>query len=78
MGEAKFVDRDTIMVNGKEIKFLKACICTGGRPSVPLDTPGINQIPFYTSENIFNITEQPQNVLIVGGGPIGVELGQAF
>lgn len=79
MGEAKFVDRDTILVNGKEIKFLRACICTGGKPAIPLTTtPGLASVPFYTSENIFNITEQPPKVLIIGGGPIGSELGQAF
>lgn len=55
LGEAKFKDRNTITVNGKDIKFLKACICTGARPKVP-DIAGLNQIPFYTSDNIFNLT----------------------
>jgi pyruvate/2-oxoglutarate dehydrogenase complex dihydrolipoamide dehydrogenase (E3) component len=64
-------------VNGKDIKFLKACICTGGRPKVP-DIAGLNEVPFYTSENIFNLTKQPKSLLVVGGGPIGCELGQAF
>ena len=56
LGEAKFIDGNTISVNGGEpIKFLKACVCTGGRPRVP-ETPGLNDIPYYTSENIFNMT----------------------
>ena len=55
LGEAKFIDKSTISVNGNPIKFVKACICTGGRPRVP-DTEGLINIPYYTSENIFNIT----------------------
>ena len=55
-GDAKFLDRNTISVNnGQPIKFLKACICTGGRPRVP-DIPGLHNIPHYTSENVFNMT----------------------
>ena len=78
LGEAKFIDRNTISVNGGEpIKFLKACICTGGRPRVP-DIPGLSNIPHYTSENIFNMTVLPKKLLVVGGGPIGCELGQSF
>lgn len=77
LGEAQFKNPNTITVNGKDIKFLKACICTGGRPKVP-DIAGLNEVPFYTSENIFNLTKQPKSLLVVGGGPIGCELGQAF
>lgn len=74
MGEARFVDAHTVEVNGKQIKFSKANICTGGLPRVP-DIDGLKTVPFYTSENIFNLTKQPKRLLIVGGGPIGTELG---
>jgi len=77
LGAAKFVDPNTISVNGKQIKFFKACICTGGRPRVP-DTPGIKSVPHYTSENIWNMNKQPEKMLIVGAGPIACELGQGF
>lgn len=39
---------------------------------------GINSVPYYTSDNIFNLTQQPNRMLIIGAGPIGCELGQAF
>ena len=55
LGEAKFVNENTLTVNGKEIKFFKACICTGGRPRVPKYL-GLNEVPYYTSENIWNMT----------------------
>ena len=77
LGEAKFIDANTIRVNGKDLKFLRACICTGGRPKIPQIT-GLQNIHYYTSENIFNLTEQPAKLMVVGAGPIGCELGQAF
>ena len=42
------------------------------------DLPGVSEIPYYTSENVFNMTTQPKDMLIVGCGPIGCELGQGF
>jgi pyruvate/2-oxoglutarate dehydrogenase complex dihydrolipoamide dehydrogenase (E3) component len=56
LGEAIFKDKNTITVNGREIKFLKATICTGASPSVP-DIKGLNTIPYMTSENVFNLTK---------------------
>lgn len=77
LGEAKFINQNTILVNGKEIKFFKACICTGGRPRIP-SVPGVRDIPYYTSENIWNMQQQPEHLLIIGAGPIACELGQGF
>lgn len=74
LGSAKFVDKNTIRVNGKDIRFTRANICTGGRPKVP-QWPGLENIKYYTSENIFNLTEQPKKLILVGTGPIGCELG---
>ena len=74
MGHARFKDKETVVVNGKELKFAKACIATGGRPLVP-DYPGLDKIKFYNSDNIWNLTEFPKKMLIVGSGPIGSELG---
>ena len=77
MGAGKFTGPNTIEVNGKQLTFSKACIATGGRPRVP-DLEGIQSVPFLTSDNVFNLTTQPKNMVIVGAGPIGTELGQAF
>ena len=52
-------------------------IATGARPAVP-DIPGLDATPFLTSETLFEITEQPRHLAILGGGPIGVEMAQAF
>lgn len=56
LGHAKFIDKDTVEVNGKQLKFTKACIATGGRPLIP-DIKGLQDIKYYTSDNIFNLTE---------------------
>jgi pyruvate/2-oxoglutarate dehydrogenase complex dihydrolipoamide dehydrogenase (E3) component len=77
LGEAKFISKNEIECNGKVLKFSRAVIASGGRPRVPR-APGFDKIRYYTSENIFNLTEQPKNVLVIGGGPIGAELGQSF
>ena len=77
MGHGMFKDKNTIVVNDQELKFNKAVIATGGRPLVP-KYPGLDKVKFYNSDNIWNLTEQPKKLLIVGSGPIGSELGQAF
>lgn len=77
MGQAKFLSPETVEVNGKVLKFKKACIASGGRPRIP-DYAGLYQIKYYTSDNIFNLVVQPKKMLIVGTGPIGCELGQSF
>ena len=68
---------NTVEVNGKTLEFKKACIATGGRPKIP-NIKGLSDVPYYTSDTIFNLKIQPKKMLIVGGGPIGAELGQAF
>ena len=77
LGSASFVDKNKVIVNGQTLSFSKCCLATGARPYVPL-IMGLDQIPYYTSENIFNLTIQPKNMVIVGTGPVGCELGQAF
>lgn len=77
LGHAKFTGKNTVEINGKEISFLKACIATGGRPRVP-EIEGINDVQHYTSDSIWNLTALPKDLLVVGTGPIGCELGQGF
>lgn len=74
LGEAKFTGKNEVTVNGKALKFLKCTIASGGRPFVP-KIEGLDTIPYYTSENIFNLTHQPKTLAIIGSGPIGCELG---
>lgn len=73
-GHAKFTGRNTVEINGKTIQFFRACIATGASANIP-QIEGIDKIKYYSSENIFNLTEQPKRMLVVGAGPIGCELG---
>jgi pyruvate/2-oxoglutarate dehydrogenase complex dihydrolipoamide dehydrogenase (E3) component len=76
-GDARFADARTILVGDERLRFRRAVIATGGRPSAP-PVPGLDAVPYYTSETIFSLTELPRRLLIIGAGPIGCELGQAF
>ncbi|MEP7338180.1 MAG: mercuric reductase [Acidobacteriota bacterium] len=77
LGDAKFVSPTEIEVDGQRLEFDRAVIATGGRPA-ELSIPGLKETGYYTNENIFTITELPQRMVIIGGGPIGCELAQAF
>ncbi|MGO4568913.1 mercuric reductase [Rhizobium sp. 2YAF20] len=76
-GEASFTAPNTVEVAGETLRFKKALIATGARPLVqPL--PGLDDVGFLTNENVFNLTECPRRLLVMGGGPLGCELAQAF
>ncbi|MGH9801677.1 MAG: mercuric reductase, partial [Blastocatellia bacterium] len=77
IGEAKFISPTEIEVDGRRLEFDRAVIATGGRPA-ELPIPGLKQAGCYTNENIFTITELPRQMVVIGGGPIGCELAQAF
>jgi pyruvate/2-oxoglutarate dehydrogenase complex dihydrolipoamide dehydrogenase (E3) component len=74
LGNATFSGPNTVEVNGTTLNFLKCCIATGGKPKVP-KIDGVDKAPIHTSDTIFNLTTQPKNMLVFGGGPIGAELG---
>ena len=76
-GDASFAGPRTVVVAGRELKFRRAVVATGGRPSVP-PVLGLAGVPYLTSENIFELTEQPRTLVVIGGGPIGCEMAQAF
>ena len=76
-GEARFLDGRTISVNGTSIRAKRAVIATGSEPAVP-DIAGLHEVPFLTNENIFDNDALPEHLIILGGGPIGVEIGQAY
>ncbi|MGE0883862.1 MAG: mercuric reductase [Blastocatellales bacterium] len=77
IGDAKFVSPTEIEVDGQRLEFDRAVIATGGRPA-ELPIPGLKETGYYTNENIFTITELPRRMVVIGGGPIGCELAQAF
>ncbi|MDK2792363.1 MAG: hypothetical protein PWQ25_1226 [Deferribacteres bacterium] len=77
LGEGRFISENCLQVAGNRLLFKKAVIATGAKAFVP-DIPGIKDIEFLTNENVFNLEKLPEKLAIVGGGPIGCELAQAF
>ncbi len=76
-GEARFTDRHTIHVAGADLKFKKATIATGARAVRP-EVLGLEAAGYLTNESVFSLTERPERLAVIGGGPIGCELAQAF
>ncbi|WP_207884568.1 mercuric reductase [Pseudomonas sp. 30_B] len=76
-GEARFVDPGTLAVDGQQLHFRKALVATGARPCVPL-IPGLAEAGYLTNENVFDLASLPPRLLVIGGGPLGCELAQAF
>lgn len=76
-GEAKIVDPYRIEVNGKVLTTKNIIIATGARPMVP-PIPGLDKVDYLTSDNLWELEDQPERLLVLGGGPIGSELAQAF
>jgi pyruvate/2-oxoglutarate dehydrogenase complex dihydrolipoamide dehydrogenase (E3) component len=76
-GQARFTGADTVEVGGAPLRFVRAVIATGARASTP-SIPGLDKTGFLTNHNVFNLTEQPRRLAVIGGGPIGCELAQTF
>ena len=77
LGEGQFSGSDTIQVDGKTLNFKKAVIATGARAVHP-SVEGLAEAGFLTNETVFSLTELPRRLAVIGGGPIGCELAQAF
>jgi len=77
LGEGRFLGSDTVSVAGQTLRFKKAVITTGARPVTPR-IDGIEEAGFLTNETVFNLTERPRRMAVIGGGPVGCELAQAF
>ena len=77
LGEAKFSGPDTVEVGGKTLRFRKATIATGAR-ALELPIQGLAEAGFLTNETVFSLTELPRRLAVIGAGPIGCELAQAF
>ena len=76
-GAGQFTSPDTIEVGGQSLRFRRALIATGARPAIP-EIPGLAQAGFVTNETVFSLTSLPRRLVVLGAGPIGCELAQAF
>jgi pyruvate/2-oxoglutarate dehydrogenase complex dihydrolipoamide dehydrogenase (E3) component len=77
LGQASFSGPDTIEVGGQTLTFRKAVIATGARAAQP-NIPGLADAGCLTNETVFTLTELPRRLAVIGAGPIGCELAQAF
>ncbi|MEO7338361.1 MAG: mercuric reductase, partial [Caldimonas sp.] len=76
-GTARFVGADTVDVDGLRLRFRKALIATGSRSMLPT-IPGLNEAGYLTNETLFDLTVLPPSLLVIGGGPVGCQVAQAF
>lgn len=76
-GDAKFVGPTRLRVNGRPLRFRRALVATGSSPALP-PIPGLAEIEPLTSDTVWDLTELPRRLAVLGGGPVGCELGQAF
>jgi pyruvate/2-oxoglutarate dehydrogenase complex dihydrolipoamide dehydrogenase (E3) component len=77
LGDARFVAEDAVEVDGRRLRFHRAVIATGARAALP-PIEGLDGVGCLTNETIFSLTERPEHLAVIGGGPVGCELAQAF
>ncbi len=77
LGEGRFTGRNTVEVQGQRLEFNRAIIATGARAARPSFT-GLAEAGFLTNETVFSLTELPRRLCVIGAGPIGCEMAQAF
>jgi len=77
LGHGRFVARDRLQVGEAVLEFSRALVATGARPAAP-GIPGLAEAGYLTSETVFELTALPRRLALVGAGPIGCELAQAF
>jgi pyruvate/2-oxoglutarate dehydrogenase complex dihydrolipoamide dehydrogenase (E3) component len=77
LGDARFIDGQTVEVAGERLHFKKAVIATGARAAAP-PIEGLGDVSYLTNETVFSLTELPQRLAVIGAGPIGCEMAQAF
>lgn len=77
IGRGEFTSANTLRVNGQTLKFCKAVVATGARAFVP-PIPGLKTVGYHTNNTLFNLTTLPKRFGVIGAGPIGVEMAQAF
>jgi pyruvate/2-oxoglutarate dehydrogenase complex dihydrolipoamide dehydrogenase (E3) component/uncharacterized membrane protein YdjX (TVP38/TMEM64 family) len=77
LGDGRFTGPDTVEVDGRTLRFARAVIATGARAAAP-PIPGLAEIDYLTNETLFWLTELPRRLAVIGAGPIGCEMAQAF
>jgi pyruvate/2-oxoglutarate dehydrogenase complex dihydrolipoamide dehydrogenase (E3) component len=77
LGDGTFTGPDALDVDGQTLRFRRAVIAAGSRPAAP-DIPGLAEAGYLTNESLFTLTELPERLAVIGGGPIGCEMAQAF
>lgn len=77
LGAGCFVDPHSFSVDGRHLRARHFVIATGSRPAVP-PIEGLDQIPYLTNDQLFDLREPVPHLIVVGGGPIGIEMAQAF
>ncbi len=76
-GEAHFLNQSEVQVKGERLAARRFVIATGSRPAVP-PVAGLAEVGYLTNEDVFSLRELPKRLAVLGGGPIGIELAQAF
>lgn len=76
-GEPRFIDDHTVSVDGDRLTARAWIVATGSSPSLP-PVEGLADVPYWTNETVFSQTQLPGHLLVLGGGPIGAEMAQAF
>ena len=76
-GAVSFKSPTELVLNDEEITSRSIVIATGSRPAIPI-IEGLQEVGYFTNEDVFDLTALPSSLAIIGGGPISVELGQAF
>lgn len=77
LGQGTFTDPDALQVEGATLHFAKAALCTGARAAIP-SVPGLEELGCLTNETVFSLTSLPARLAVIGSGPVGCELAQAF
>ena len=77
-GSARFAAPGSVDVEGRTLRFRKAIVATGSRPEIPAAVPGLREVDPLTSDSVWELTDQPRRLTIIGGGAVGCELAQAF
>ena len=76
-GTARFIGRDTVDVDGHRITARRIVLAVGASPQLP-EVPGLADVPCLTSETVWDLTQLPSHLIVLGGGPVGCELAQCF
>ncbi len=77
LGQARFTGPDAVQVDGTTLRFARAVVASGGRAAEP-PIEGLAEAGYLTNETLFELTERPARLAVIGGGPIGCEMAQAF